>query len=192
MGFFQKIEEYSFDCFKDENPTLWTNIQKCFWTLVHGFVCDEYTSRAASLTYYTVTSIVPFMALMLSMISKESINKLKDILPDLVPVKEDVVKLVFNSFEKYGTIQNQDVNILFKIGTIILMVWATYNLFYNLIHTLNNTIWGVEDRSLGRRVIFYICTIAIVVFFKLDYFTLFAIKHLDILFSRFYRSISRI
>lgn len=161
--FFQKIKDYDFDCFKDENPTLWTNIQKCFWTLVHGFVCDEYTSRAASLTYYTVTSIVPFIALIRILIPEKGIEPIQEMLKYLLPVTKDASSNIFMFFENKSI--DGDVTFWVSIGTILAMVWATYSLFYNLIHTMNATIWGVEDRAIGKRIVFYVCTMAVIVGF---------------------------
>lgn len=158
---YQKIKDYSFDCFKDENPTLWTNIQKCFLTLVHGFICDEYTSRAASLTYYTVTSIVPFMALMLGWLPKGGEEKAIKILEFLLPIKPESATRIFNTFSNYGN--NPNVSWWVYLGTFAVMLWATYSLFFNLTHTLNDTIWKVDDRPLGRRIVFYVVTLAIVI-----------------------------
>lgn len=149
---YQNIKTYNFDCFQNkEKPSLWENIQKCFWTFVHGFICDEYTSRAASLTYYTITSLVPFFAFFFSMVSTDIIDTIKELLLNVIP-EENIANHAFNAFNNYGKTK---VHPLIASGSIIVMLWATYSLFYNVIHTLNSTIWKVEDRPIINRLKFY-------------------------------------
>lgn len=155
---YENIKNYGFDCFREPNPSLWTNIQKAFWTLVHGFICDEYTSRAASLTYYTVTSIVPFMALLLCMLPMKNFDALENLLSHAFPMSENFASRVFNSFENYSGMVDPSLSPWVALCTLVVMIWSTYSLFYNVVHTLNTTIWKFEDRDISDRLVFYGCS----------------------------------
>ncbi len=124
--------------------------------VVRGFFVDGCMIRASALTFTTLLSLVPLLALMFSVLKGFGVqNELEPLLLDQLAVGggEAVTKIV-----EY--INNTDVANLGKYGLLLLIV-AVLTLLSNIEKSFNN-VWGVEEtRPLLRRCTDYFSVVTI-------------------------------
>ncbi len=124
--------------------------------VVRGFFVDGCMIRASALTFTTLLSLVPLLALMFSVLKGFGVqNELEPLLLDQLAVGggEAVTKIV-----EY--INNTDVANLGKYGLLLLIV-TVLTLLSNIETSFNN-VWGVEEtRPLLRRFTDYFSVVTI-------------------------------
>ncbi|OGT30355.1 MAG: hypothetical protein A3E87_01310 [Gammaproteobacteria bacterium RIFCSPHIGHO2_12_FULL_35_23] len=114
--------------------------------LVDRFIEDRFTYSASALTYTTLLSVVPLMAIGLGILSVFPIfHSFKDQLQDLifsnfVPASGNVIKQYFNSFAAQAT-KLSIMGAVFLVITAILMMFT--------IERALNDIWKVRERRHG-------------------------------------------
>jgi membrane protein len=124
--------------------------------VVRGFITDGCMLRASALTFTTLLSLVPLLALMFSVLKGFGVqNELEPLLLDQLAVGggEAVTKIV-----EY--INNTDVSSLGKYGLLLLIV-TVLTLLSNIEKSFNS-VWGVEEtRPLLRRFTDYFSVVTI-------------------------------
>jgi membrane protein len=124
--------------------------------LAEGFVRDQLLLRASALTYYAVLSLIPLVAIAISVASAVGVTA------NLAEVV--VAQLAAGSPEAQGRIlgliENADFAGLGGLGAAILFVTSVLGI--SSIERSLNHIWGVkQQRSLGRRFTDYLAVLVI-------------------------------
>ncbi len=122
----------------------------------HGFISDRCLLRASALTYSTLLSIVPLLALMVSVLKGFGVqNALEPIILDRLALgTEEIVTQII------GYINNTNMARLGALGLATLML-AVLALLSNIEKSFNH-IWGVsETRPLMRRFADYFSVVTI-------------------------------
>jgi membrane protein len=127
-----------------------------FSLATRDFFADHCLMRASALTYTTVLSIVPLLALMFSLLKGLGVqNKLEPMILDRIAVGSE--KIVT---EIIGYINNTNVGRLGTVGLVVLIV-TVVTLLSNIEGSFN-FIWGVEEtRPLFRRFADYLSVVLI-------------------------------
>lgn len=147
---FQDVKTLNFDCFDKDGFTIW----KLLIFLAHGFANKDLTAKAASLTYYSFTSIVPFMSLFFCFTPRFGAEDMVPYLQTIFPYFSDVIASAFVLISRYGQ-EAVAMTPWVHLVTVGVMVWCGYNLCYNVVHNLN-VVWEVEDRPFWERLKFYV------------------------------------
>lgn len=148
--YFQKIKTLDFECF-DKNG--FTPLKLIIF-LIHGFVNKDLTAKAASLTYYSFTCIVPFMSLFFCFSPRFGAEDMVPYLQAVFPYFSHLIASVFHVISRYGS-EALAMTPWVHLVSVCMMVWCGYNLCFNIAHNLN-VIWEVEDRPFGDRLKFYV------------------------------------
>lgn len=170
MTYFEKLSDYflrlktfNFACYEQDGlrEEWYMKAKRAIVFLFHGFFNRNLTARAASLTFYTFTSIVPIMALLLSVVPVLGVDEtLMLSIQKLFPFLGDTITAIWGVISRYGS--NTGGSPLLTLVPLGMMLWCLYSLFYNVVHSLNE-IWGAEDRSIFDRLSFYGLTLLTVV-----------------------------
>jgi membrane protein len=113
-----------------------------------GFKDDECASKASSLTFYSLLSIVPVLAVAFGIAKGFGFQERleSELAERFVEQKEVVDKLIYFS---YQTLQNTESGLIAGVGLIVLF-WSVLKLFSN-IESSFNAIWKVKKaRSFAR------------------------------------------
>ncbi len=125
-------------------------------SVVHGFLADRCMLRASALTYATLLSIVPLLALMFAVLKGFGVQNALEpiILENLALGAEDVVSQIISY------IDNTNVARLGVVGLCALLL-AVLTLLSNIEKSFNH-VWGVEEtRPILRRFADYFSVITI-------------------------------
>ena len=137
---------------------------RMLWVMVKGLKEDLLVLRASSLTYITLISIVPILAVSFSMLKgfglftklETEIFKNIALLPD--ESKAQITEFVVKAFK---IIEQADYRALGSIGLIIALL-AVIKLLGSIEHSFND-IWGIkEHRSFMRKFSDYISTVIVI------------------------------
>lgn len=124
-----------------------------------GFIQDECYAKASALTFYSLLSIVPVLAVLFGIAKGFGFEKALelDIHERFVEQKEFVNILIQFA---YSWLQNVQGGLIAGIGTVALL-WSVLGLLSNIETTLN-AIWKIPTpRTLGRRICDYLATMVI-------------------------------
>lgn len=127
-------------------------VSKWLYLTVSGFVNDKCMLRASALTYTTLLSIVPFLAVAFS-ISKGFGFQNTDYIRNILMKVAGGRAMVVDNIVSY--INNTNVGTLGAIG-IATLLFSVISLLGNIEKSFN-TIWGVKkNRSIGRKFVDYL------------------------------------
>ncbi len=128
-----------------------------------NFMRDQGHMFAASLTYYSLLSIVPVFAVFFGIAKGFGFEALlESSLYEQFPQQEEVLKKIIEF--SYSLLAHTQGGIVAGIG-IITLFWSVFRILSN-IETALNTIWKVKQgRSLGRKCTDYLTTILVCPFF---------------------------
>ncbi len=132
----------------------------CLWggLMLEACTRDKLFLRASALTYTTVLSIVPFLAVAFSVLKGfgfQNTDFIRDLLLRLAAEREQVVEYIITY------INQTNVRTLGALGVGLLFL--TVLSLISTIESALNTIWGVErGRSLGRKITDYLSATLIV------------------------------
>lgn len=124
-----------------------------------GFYEDGCSTRAAALTYFTLMSIVPVLAVALGFARGFGFAKiLEDVIKQQLSEQPEVSKYMIDF--AYSLLEKTTSGVIAGIGLIVLL-WSVYNILGSIEDALN-TIWKIPNpRSWVRKVTDYIATIII-------------------------------
>jgi membrane protein len=136
---------------------------------LRGFYEDRCQLRASALTFYSLLSVVPVLAMAFGIAKgfglQEKLTEQLDKLPERFPIGVEVVAGVRNAATKLLTETKGDV--IAGIGVVVLF-WTVIKVLGNIEKSFNS-IWGVKKaRSIGRRLsdylsMMFICPILFVI-----------------------------
>lgn len=133
---------------------------------LRGFNEDECQLKASALTYYTLLSIVPVVAMAFGIAKGFGFEKMLEAqLVDKLPGQEEVVNQII-SFA-HSLLQNTRGGVVAGIGVAILF-WTVVKVLGNIEKSFNS-IWGVKEvRSIGRKfsdylAMMFICPVLLIV-----------------------------
>lgn len=124
-----------------------------------GFYDDGCNPRAAALTYFTLMSIVPVMAVALGLARGFGFAQiLEDVVKDQLREQPEISKYIINF--AYSLLEKTSSGVIAGIG-LLLLLWSVYNILGNVEEALNN-IWKIPNpRSWVRKITDYIAAIII-------------------------------
>lgn len=150
------------DLLQTESPDDWGGLKGRFFSTLQViyFISVNFTThngplRAAALTYTTVLSLVPFLAIAFSVLKGLGAqNALEPILQQLAGDSEETIARII------AYVNNTNVKSLGAIGLVMLIV--TVVLLMDNIDEAFNAVWGVrETRSLQRRFSDYLSVVVV-------------------------------
>jgi membrane protein len=136
------------------NKSLWIRILRILILTIRGIVEDRWILRASALTYYSLLSIVPVLAMIFGIAKGFGLEKaLEKLLYENLEGQEQIIQKVVDF--AHALLQNVKGGLVAGIGLLIL--------FYTIIKILSqienafNDIWGIKNaRSLGRKITDYL------------------------------------
>lgn len=128
-------------------------LQVCILS-VRGFIKDNCILRASSLTFYSLLSIVPVVAMAFGIAKGFGFEKrLEKQLLQQIPGQEEVLLQVVDS--AYRFLENTKGGLIAGIGIVVLF-WSVIKVLGHIEHSFN-VIWRVDKpRSFGRRFADYL------------------------------------
>ncbi|ADU62421.1 MAG: YihY family inner membrane protein [Pseudodesulfovibrio sp.] len=127
---------------------LWRSVSRLFYLVVFGFAKDQCIIRAAALTFTTILSIVPFLAVAFS-ISKgfglQNTEFIRTLVLKLTTGREEVADKIIEYIDRTNVQALGWVGVATLLFTVLSLVGTIEKAF--------NTIWGVtKGRSAWRKV----------------------------------------
>lgn len=122
--------------------------------VLRGFKHDNCYIKASALTFYTLLSIVPVVAMLFGIARGFGIEKmLESNLKDALVGQEEVANRIVEFSN--SLLQNTKSGVIVGVGILVLF-WTVIKLFGNIENSFND-IWGIkEGRSLVRKVSDYL------------------------------------
>jgi len=145
-----------------ENPDGWHGLKGHFFSILQSiyFIFDNFTIhqgflRASALTYTTVLSLVPFLAIAFSVLKGLGAqNALEPILQQVAGDSEETISRIIDY------VNNTNVKSLGAIG-LVMLVLTVISLMGNIEEAFN-AVWGVrETRSIQRRFSDYLSVVIV-------------------------------
>ncbi len=137
-----------------KNKSFWIRFLRILILTIRGIVEDRWHLRASALTYYSLLSIVPVLAMIFGIAKGFGFEKaLEKLLYENLEAQEQIIGQVVDF--AHTLLQNVKGGLVAGIGLLIL--------FYTIIKILSqiesafNDIWGIKSaRSLGRKITDYL------------------------------------
>ena len=125
------------------------NVIKVLYLSIRGFLQDKLSTKASALTYYTLLSIVPILAVIVGVGKGFDVQYyVENQFIKIFPGQEDVLKQTFDLVDSY--LQQITGGWFVGIGIIVLF-WSVLNVFSQIENAFND-IWEVKkSRSTVRR-----------------------------------------
>lgn len=133
------------------------------FTLVKSFIADNCQTKASALAFYSLLSIVPFLAVLFGIAQEFGFgNALENTITSrLIQQPEIADKLIEFA---YTSLKNTQGSIIASIG-IITLLWTVLGLLNN-VETVFNEIWKIPTgRSYGKKFRDYITVLFVAPFF---------------------------
>ncbi len=120
---------------------------------------DGCHQRAAALTYYTLMSIVPVLAVALGLARGFGFAPiLEEVVKNQLSEQPEIAKYIINF--AYTLLEQTSSGVIAGIGVLVLL-WSVYNIFGSIEEALNY-IWKIPNpRSWGRKITDYIAAMII-------------------------------
>lgn len=146
---------------KDKHPvfSFFVRIGKIFFIAVKGFNKDKIQIRASALSYYTLLSIVPLLAMIFAVAQGFGMkDRLNTILTKNLAGQEELLTVLLQFVERYlGHINS---GYIAGIGVVILF-WSVMKVLGNIESSFNN-IWQIKkSRMISRQFTDYISILVI-------------------------------
>ncbi|BBI17053.1 YihY/virulence factor BrkB family protein [Neochlamydia sp. S13] len=134
-------------------------IWKLFCHTVKGFYEDDCNARAAALTYFTLMSIVPVLAVILGLARGFGFAPfLEEVIKEQLSKQPDIANYTIDF--AYSLLEETSSTLIAGVG-VVLLLWTVYNILGNVEEALND-IWKIPcARSWIRKVTDYIAAIII-------------------------------
>lgn len=145
---------------------LWLmNIFKALFLSIRFFVSDHIMEKASALTYYTLLSLVPLVALLVGFANGFGLQDLiNNSLNDLLPGQPEVVAYVMEFATSY--LNQAKSGVIMGIG-IAMLLYVIYNLIGNVEMVLNRIWQQKKGRTTLRKVTDYLSIMILVPTFLL-------------------------
>ncbi len=132
---------------------------RIFSLAVKGFTEDRVQIRASALTYYTMLSIVPIVAMAFAIAKGFGFEaRLESIIKDSFSSQQEVASWILNFSAKY--LENIKGGIIAGIGIVVLF-WSIMRLLSNIELSFND-IWQIKkSRGMSRKMSDYISLVVI-------------------------------
>lgn len=126
---------------------------------IHGFIDDDAYSKASSLTFYTLLSIVPLVAILLAIAKGFGFEKaLRMDITEKFQEHRAAIEVLLQV--AYSWLNNVKSNVITGFGALLLF-WSVIGLFNNIERALNG-IWKTKlTRTWGRKILDYIALMII-------------------------------
>ena len=120
---------------------------------IHKFLRNRSAVTASALSYYSITSIVPVLALMLAVAKGFGGDKvLKEWLQEQMYTNEEVVEIIIDFSSK--ALDYSQNGLIAGVGVIILL-WTMIKMLSNVEISINR-VWGInKNRNIFKRLIYY-------------------------------------
>lgn len=146
---------------KDKHPvfSFFVRLGKIFFIAVKGFNKDKIQLRASALSYYTLLSIVPLLAMVFAVAQGFGMkDRLNSIITEKLAGQEELLNVLLQFVERYlGHINS---GYIAGIGVIILF-WSVMKVLGNIESSFNN-IWQIKkSRMISRQFTDYISLLVI-------------------------------
>lgn len=146
-----------------KNPTIWTRIIRVIYDSGRGFIEDDCYSKASALTFYSLLSIVPILAVLFGIAKGFGLETALEleIGERFGEQKELVNKLIEFAYSWLHTVKG---GVIAGFGVFVLF-WSVLGLLSSIETTLN-AIWKMPiSRTIGRRISDYLAIMVICPFF---------------------------
>ncbi len=146
---------------KDKHPvfSFFVRLGKIFFIAVKGFNKDKIQLRASALSYYTLLSLVPLLAMIFAVAQGFGMkDRLNAIITEKLAGQEELLNVLLQFVERYlGRINS---GYIAGIGVIILF-WSVLKVLGNIESSFNN-IWQIKkSRMISRQFTDYISLLVI-------------------------------
>jgi membrane protein len=129
--------------------SFWINQLRIFLLAVRGFDEDKCNLRASALTFYSLLSIVPVVAMAFGIAKGFGFqNHLEQLLLEKMPGQEEVIKriIVFSQ----SMLENTQGGVIAGVG-VVLLFWTVIKVLGNIEESFND-IWGIKKgRTFARK-----------------------------------------
>lgn len=148
---------------KGDHPSIWRRIIRVLYDAARGFIEDDCYSKASALTFYSLLSVVPVLAVLFGIakgFGLEDILEL-EITRRFGDHKEFTDKLVQFAYSWLNSVKG---NLIAGVGVFVLF-WSVVGLLSSIETTLNQ-IWKIPfSRAIGRRISDYLAAMVVCPFF---------------------------
>lgn len=152
-------ELFPHDIEAEKTPSVWKRILRVLYDTCRSFIEDDCYSKASALTFYSLLSIVPVLAVLFGIAKGFGFEKALEI--DITERFSEQRELI-NKFIQfaYSWLQNVQGGIIAGIGTVALL-WSVLGLLSNIESALN-AIWKTPiSRPYSRKISDYLATMII-------------------------------
>jgi membrane protein len=123
---------------------------RVFYLAIRGFIQDQCTLRASSLTYYTLISIVPVLAMTLAVAGGFGFREsLRDELLSKFEDQREALQQIIGFADQL--LEQTRGGVIAGVGLLVLF-WSVTALLNNMETTLNH-IWGIKKMRSWRRIL---------------------------------------
>ncbi|TLX78277.1 YihY/virulence factor BrkB family protein [Labilibacter sediminis] len=142
------------------------NTIRILYLAVKGFIYDKCQQKASALTFYSLLSVVPIVALAIGIATGFGLgDTLKAELSNRLVGQEEVLNYVLNMADVY--IKNTKGGMIVGIG-LVLLFWSVMQVLGNIEQSFND-IWEVKrSRSFARKFTDYIALLIIAILFLIS------------------------
>lgn len=156
---FSRPREVLFSSHSNHEPSIFKRIIRVFLDAARGFVNDDCYSKASALTFYSLLSIVPLLAVLFGIAKGFGFERPLEfeIREKFFEQKEIAEKLIQFA---YSWLENVKGGLIAGVGTAVLL-WSVLGLLNN-IETALNAIWKTRNaRSYMRKVTDFLAVLVI-------------------------------
>lgn len=141
-----------------KTPSIWTRMLRVVYDAGRGFIEDDCYAKASALTFYSLLSIVPVLAVLFGIAKGFGFEKALELdISEKFAERELMAKLIEFA---YSWLNNVQGGIIAGIGTVALF-WSVLGLLSSIESTLN-AIWKMPvGRSIGRKISDYLAVMII-------------------------------
>lgn len=164
-------------------------IWKVLFNTGKGFYDDGCSTRAAALTFFTLVSLVPVLAVALGLARGFGFAQLLEaVIKDQLREQPEVASYIINF--AYSLLENTSSGLIAGVG-LVLLLWSVYNILGNIEEALNY-IWKIPNpRSWVRKITDYMATMIICpLFFVISSSLTIYLKTHFTVFSELYRGVA--
>lgn len=137
----------------------WKRILRIIYDSIRGFIADDCYSKASALTYYSLLSIVPILAVLFGIAKGFGFEQS---LENEITVRFSEQREIMNKLIEfaYSWLHNAKGGVIAGIGTVVLF-WSVMGLLSNVENALN-AIWKIPtSRPYSRKISDYLATMLI-------------------------------
>lgn len=145
------------------SPSIWTRMMRVIYDTGRGFIEDDCYSKASALTYYSIFSVVPILAILFGIAKGFGLEQALEFeMGERFSEQRELMDKMIQF--AYSWLQTVKGDIIAGVG-IFALFWSVLGLL-NSIESSLNAIWKMPiSRSFGRRMSDYLAAIVVCPFF---------------------------